>query len=84
MNDWRPILENYAKTGEWDLSFRDNLTFFTVPGKPQHSPLYMTAYIVPLIVASYAVQYIVQDCFVGWAYSRVLGCVRWVSGSRSD
>ena len=74
LNQWRASLDHYSQTGSWALSYNDPERTETRPGQPQHSTAYMTACILPLIGICYALQYLVQDCFVGWVYSKIVGC----------
>jgi len=76
---WRSSLEYYSQTGQWEY-FRTEDKNFATPqegqaNQSQHSISYMTETLILVIIFSYILQYLVQDCLVGFLYSRVVGCI---------
>jgi hypothetical protein len=72
---WRGNLEHYNKTGEWKYFYTEDKSFQTPTtkgGKAQYDVSYMTLSIFLLIVFCYIIQYVVQDCLVGFLYSRAV------------
>jgi len=82
MRNWVPALDHYSQTGVWALSYVDPVKSVTpTRGEPQHSVGYITVCIILLIVISYCIQYLVQDCLVGWLYSKLITCMGRSRGS---
>jgi len=76
---WRSSLEYYSQTGEWDYTYKEEKNFATPlqgqANQSQHSVSYMTEALILVIIFSYILQYLIQDCLVGILYSRAVACI---------